>query len=115
MQAQLPLKRTMKKTLALPIRDQAYQMYVRFPPIVVIGSFGQVKRMFTYNDIVRVKAGAPAGMRPGHKAWVIGITNDHERDGSHFEQFPAGTVYAVEFEDGAAQDIHETMLEPLDA
>jgi hypothetical protein len=52
-------------------------------------------------------------MRPGQKAWVIGITTEHERSGSHFDQFAAGTVYLVEFEGGEALDIHESMLEPL--
>lgn len=67
--------------------------------------------MFTYNDILRVAPDAPAEMHPGQKAWVIGITKQEERRGSHFEKFPAGTVYLVEFEDGAAADIHESMLQ----
>lgn len=71
-------------------------------------------RMFTYGDSVLVKATAPTEMRPGRRASVCGITTGHERSGSHFDQFPAGTVYFVEFEDGEAFDIHEGMLEPLD-
>lgn len=67
--------------------------------------------MFTYNDIVRIKTDAPGQMRPGARAWVIGITAQHERRGSHFVQFPTGTVYLVEFENGDALDIHESMLE----
>jgi hypothetical protein len=67
--------------------------------------------MFTYNDIVLVKLAAPAEMRPGQKAWVIGITSENARTGTHFKQFPAGTVYLVEFEDGDALDVHESMLE----
>ena len=67
--------------------------------------------MFTYDDVVRVKADAPAKMRPGAKAWVIGITAEGERRGKHFEQFPPGTVYLVEFAGGDAIDIHEGMLE----
>jgi len=70
--------------------------------------------MFTYGDIVLVKSEAPAEMRPGQKAWVIGITTEHEKSGSHFGQFPAGTVYLIEFEGGEALDIHESMLEPLE-
>lgn len=66
--------------------------------------------MFTYNDIVRVKGDAPIEMRPGAKSWVIGLTTQQERRGKHFEQFPAGTVYLVEFEGGEAIDIHESML-----
>jgi hypothetical protein len=67
--------------------------------------------MFTYDDVVRVKAGAPTDMRPGARAWVVGITAEHERRGSHFEQFPTGVVYLVEFEDGDTLDIHEGMLQ----
>jgi hypothetical protein len=70
--------------------------------------------MFTYSDIVLVKTNSPEEMRPGQKAWVIGITTEHERSGSHFDQFPPGTVYLVEFEGGEALDIHESMLEPLE-
>ena len=53
--------------------------------------------MFTYDDIVRVKADAPAELRPGQRAWVVGITADADRHrlGSHFDQFPVGTVYLV--------------------
>jgi hypothetical protein len=69
--------------------------------------------MLNYGDIVRVKIAAPAGMRPGQKASVIGITGKDERSGPHFDQFTAGTIYLLEFEDGEAFDIHEGMLEPL--
>lgn len=69
--------------------------------------------MFTYDDIVCVKADAPAELRPGELAWVVGITADEDRHrrGSHFDQFPVGTVLLVEFEDGDALDIHESMVE----
>jgi hypothetical protein len=68
--------------------------------------------MFTYDDIVRVRSDAPVAMRPGEKAWVVGITRHDERQGGHFGDFPAGTVYLVEFEGGEAFDIHESMIEP---
>lgn len=68
--------------------------------------------MFTYDAIVRIRADSPADMHPGAKAWVIGITTEQEKRGKHFEQFPAGTVYLVEFEGGDAITIHESMLEP---
>jgi hypothetical protein len=66
--------------------------------------------MFTYDDIVRVRADAPPEMRPGAQAWVIGIATAQERRGSHFKGFPAGTVHLVEFEDGQAIDIHEALF-----
>lgn len=70
--------------------------------------------MFTYDDIVRIVEHAPAEMWPGELAWVIGITLTNQRRGSHFDQFPDGTIYLVEFEGGAALDIHENMLEAAD-
>jgi hypothetical protein len=65
---------------------------------------------FTYSDLVRTSDDAPQQARPGNKASVIGITTQPERRGSHFEQFPPGTVYLVEFEDGHAMDVHESHL-----
>jgi len=69
--------------------------------------------MFAYGDLVRVKTDAPAGMRPGRMASVVGITSEDAKSGSHFDQFPAGTICLVEFEDGEAIDVHESMLETL--
>ena len=71
--------------------------------------------MLTYNDIVYIDAAAPSEMRPGAKAWVVGITAEQERHGSYFKQFPSGIVYLVEFEDGYALDFHEDMLTPRTA
>lgn len=70
-------------------------------------------QMFTYADTVLVKPGAPAELRPGQLVSIVGITTDDERIGTHFEQFSAGTVYLVEFGDGDALDIHESMLEEV--
>lgn len=69
------------------------------------------RSMFTYDDVVRVTVDAKEDMRPGAKAWVIGITTPSQRQGEHFQQFPPGIVYSVEFEGGDAIDIHESMLE----
>ncbi|PWG01436.1 hypothetical protein [Sphingosinicella humi] len=68
--------------------------------------------MFTYGDIVCIRSDAPIELRPGSKAWVIGVTAEQDPRGSHFAQFPDGTVYLVEFEGGDAIDVHESMLEP---
>lgn len=65
---------------------------------------------FTYDDTVAVLASAPATLRPGALASVIGITEE-PRQGSYFEQFPPGNVYLVEYEDGVAVSIHESNLE----
>ncbi len=64
---------------------------------------------FTYDDVVKAIANAPSELRPGERAWVVGVFED--RPGKYFESFPPGTVYTIEFEDGSAIEIHEVMLE----
>jgi hypothetical protein len=63
---------------------------------------------FSYDDIVKVRPQAVAEQRPGERAWVIAIFED--RPGPYFDKFPSGIVYSVEFEDGFATEIHESML-----
>lgn len=65
---------------------------------------------FNYDDVVRVKDGADEALRPGKTAWVIGVFSDRP-PGKHFQEFPPGTVYSIEFEDGDAIDVHEDNLE----
>jgi hypothetical protein len=67
--------------------------------------------MLTYDDTVIVKPDAAACFRPGAKGSVVGITPPEQRRGAHFEQFPEGIVYLVEFEDGEALDVHGSWLE----
>lgn len=71
--------------------------------------------MLTYGDAVIVKADAAECFRPGAKASVIGITPSEERRGAHFDQFPDGVVYLVEFEDGEALDVHGAWLDVIGA
>ena len=66
---------------------------------------------FTYDDRVKVKEDAPALFRPGQKAWVVLVVSTKDRVGAYFDQFPPGTVYSIEFEDGEAVEIHESLLE----
>jgi hypothetical protein len=67
---------------------------------------------FTYDDIVRINQAAPNSLRPGQRAWVVGVVLPQDRGGRpHYDQFPAGTVYTVEFENGDAIDVHEGFLE----
>jgi hypothetical protein len=66
---------------------------------------------FDYNDTVQVVADAPADLRPGSHASVVGI-EEEPRQGSYYERFPPGTVYLIEFEGGDAVSIHESMLQP---
>ncbi|HVM38393.1 MAG TPA: hypothetical protein VM265_08405 [Sphingomicrobium sp.] len=69
--------------------------------------------MFNYGDTIRVKPDAPGDIRPGETGSVIGVTPEEKKRGSHFGQFPAGTVYSVEFEGGDAIDIPESMIEAV--
>lgn len=66
---------------------------------------------FTYSDVVRVVADADDRFRPNARAWVIGVFPKMP-SGSHFDSFPGGAVYAIEFDDGEAIDIPESLLEP---
>lgn len=68
---------------------------------------------FDYDDRVRVVPGSDGMTRPGALAWVIGVF-DQRPAGKHFEQFPPGVVYAIEYEDGEAADIHESHLQPYE-
>jgi hypothetical protein len=67
---------------------------------------------FTWGDTVAVSPTAPSAVRPGAVASIVGVMEE-PRKGAHFEQFPTGTVYLIEYEDGSALDIHESHLEPL--
>lgn len=67
--------------------------------------------LFTFNDTVRVKASAPAELRPAALASVVMIHEGIGRVGEYFKQFPDGVIYTVEFEDGYSVDIHEQLLE----
>lgn len=64
---------------------------------------------FTYDDIVKVVAHASEALRPGKRAWIVGVFDD--RPDSYFDKFPPGTVYSIEFEDGSSVEIHESDLE----
>ncbi len=63
---------------------------------------------FTYSDIVKARPIADKKLRPGTRAWVVGVLEDR----THFplEQFTPGVVYTVEFEDGEAVNVHEDDL-----
>ncbi|WP_137939194.1 hypothetical protein [Chitinivorax sp. B] len=67
---------------------------------------------FDYDDQVIVADDAPQDCRPGCKAWVVGVFENH--DGAYFKGFPGGVVYTIEFEDGTSIEIHESKLRRLD-
>ena len=56
--------------------------------------------MFTFDDVVIVSADAPAARVPGGTGWIVGVSQPEERSGDYAVQFPVGTVYTVEFDDG---------------
>lgn len=66
--------------------------------------------MFTWDDIVIVTEAAPKHLRPGSRAWIVGVSGEDQRSGSYREQFPTGTVYTIEFEDGSDAQAHESVL-----
>lgn len=68
---------------------------------------------FTWGDLVRISEGAPAKVRPGSAAEVVGLSEESERRGSYLDQFPRGVVYTVEFEDGNSAEVHEQHIVPL--
>jgi len=59
---------------------------------------------FTFGDLVETTADAPPIARPGSVASVCGMTTDPRRN------FPAGTIYLIEFPDGEAVEVHESFL-----
>jgi hypothetical protein len=69
---------------------------------------------FTFGDVVRVKNDALSPLRQGAKAWVVMVVLPPNRNGSHFDQFPPGVVYSIEYEDGESVDVHEDFLEALE-
>jgi hypothetical protein len=67
---------------------------------------------FVYDDVIRIRSDAHQKFRSGERAWVVGVITEDRRLGSHYEQFPLGTIYTIEFEDGDSIDIHEDGIEP---
>jgi hypothetical protein len=65
---------------------------------------------FTWNDIVETAEEAPSSLRPGSRAWIVGISAPHERSGSFLEEHPEGYVYTIEFEDGSSVSAPEAQL-----
>lgn len=68
---------------------------------------------FTYSDVVMVNADAPAPLRAGAVGSVIAVF-EIRPEGSYFAEFPQGVVYSIEYSDGAATDVHEDHLEPVE-
>jgi hypothetical protein len=68
-----------------------------------------MKPKFNYDDVVQVRATVGADLRPGAKAWIVGVFET--RPGPYFDKFPEGVTYTIEFEDGSSLEIHEQDLE----
>jgi len=72
-----------------------------------------MKPLFNYDDIVKVRKEASSELRPGARAWIVGVFET--RPGSFFNKFPEGIVYSIEFEDGSSIiEIHEADIESED-
>jgi len=67
---------------------------------------------FKWGDSVRIAEGAPASVRPGSPGLVVGVSEQHQRQGSYLQAFPSGVVYTVEFADGGDAEVHEDHLIP---
>jgi hypothetical protein len=67
---------------------------------------------FSYDDTVRIVRCADEKYKPGAVVSIIGIFKE-KPSGSYFEEFPPGTIYTIEYENGEAIDIHESLLEPM--
>lgn len=67
---------------------------------------------FNYDDVIRVRSDAHQKFRPGERAWVVDVITEDRRIGSHYEQFPLGTIYTIEFEGEDSIDIHEDSIKP---
>lgn len=68
---------------------------------------------FRINDTVLVKNVAHLERYFGQVGSIINIFLERPA-GRHFDQFPDGVVYAVDFENGEAIDVHESDLVSAD-
>jgi len=66
--------------------------------------------MFTWNNIVITRDDAPPQVRPGSRAWIVGMSEASERSGDYLREFPSGRVYTIEFEDGSDAQALESWL-----
>ena len=49
-------------------------------------------------------------LQPGAAVYVVGVHEGDGRSGTYFDRFPDGVVYTIEYEGGAAAEIHESDL-----
>lgn len=67
---------------------------------------------FTWGDAVRVKATAPASVRPGERGDVVAVTEIVTQEMSDLYDAAVGsTVYQVEFGDGNTEEVGDVWLE----
>jgi hypothetical protein len=69
---------------------------------------------FDYDDIVTTRMGLGSTLRPGSMAWIVGITPESKRSGKFLEEFPRGTTYTIEFEDGVSVEVQEADIQLAD-
>lgn len=79
---------------------------------LIVASRRESIAKFTWGDSVLISEDAPANLRPGSPAEIVGISELHQRHGSYLLRFPGGVVYTVEFADGSDAEVHEDHLIP---
>ena len=68
----------------------------------------------TWGDTVRVKVSAPATMRPGAIAEIVGIREvETEEQALQFQARIGSKIYLIEFGDGDATELGEAWIEPV--
>lgn len=70
---------------------------------------------YTYNDLVRVAPSAASELRPGMLASVVAITPVEIRSGNFLKEFPSGTLYTIEFDDGTSVTVEESDIELVES
>jgi len=69
----------------------------------------RVMAKFDYGSTARIAPSAHKELRQGAPVAIVGITSERP-EGGHFQRFPPGVVYHVEYADGVSADVHESDL-----
>jgi hypothetical protein len=66
---------------------------------------------FTYDDIVIAARGARPEVRPGERAWVVGVIDDRATANLYYHLLPVEVLYMIQFEDGTQVRASESELD----
>jgi hypothetical protein len=78
------------------------------PEIIICQSITDMTK-FTYDDIVSAKENMRSELRPGDKAWVVGVVDN--LNGKEFRILPKDIYYVIEFEDGNSEQCVEAEIQ----